>query len=62
MDTGLCADLKPIIIKHNNYSYFKMQTTQRKITVPNYSDSGKTKNLYMIFCSGFYVEGHQQLI
>ena len=30
-----------------------MQTTQRKITVPNYSDSGKTKNLYMIFAVVF---------
>ena len=57
MVTGLCADLKPIIIKHNNYSYFKMQTTQRKITVPNYSDSGKTKNLYMIFAVVFMWTG-----
>lgn len=34
-----------------------MQTTQRKITVPNYSDSGNKKNLYMIFAVVFMWKG-----
>lgn len=50
-----CANLKPIIIKHDNKSYFKMQTTQRKIIVQSYLDS--VNFLCMIFTVVFMWNG-----